>query len=518
MKQAWADGRARRGALLALDLAVRAAIVFWLAEAWVMQDDPRFAGKAIPERNTVIVGSLSLLLPAIWLFRGLDWRSYPLGLDVLYLSIYALDMGGNSFDLYDSYAHFDLIPHFHSTGAASLLVAVYWARTRHADAVRRPTSGWLLETTLVAAGAATMVHVALDAQEHYTDVLAGTVNVRGVSDTVNDLAVGLAGALIYPPLAVRWFLGRPHVGWRGAATVAVLAALAAAALTAPGPRIADAIADRFATDPPAGGLPAAVRAELMAAAGARALAPPPSATEVRHAHDGVTVDDLRAASAGGYHSVEGDVGLHGRVAVMRHDPRDPVAITFREWLDVVSAARFTIVKVDVKRDRIGPIVDDIRAAIGTSGLDECRLKLNADVLDGPGAYADLTLRERLYTRVALKLEPADLVTLGRAFPCAAVSIGAWTGPVPEGTRYGERDIRGVLSLAADLRAAGTKRVVVAARWDLLSDEFVGAMSAAGIRVDVWNSTSVRSPADPAVESGLLRSRYGDALDVIDLRK
>lgn len=483
-----------------------------------MQDDPRFAGKAIPERNTVIVGSLSLLFPAIWLFQRLDWRSYPLGLDVLYLSIYALDMGGNSFDLYDSYAHFDLIPHFHSTGASSLLVAVYWARTRHADAVRRSTSGWLIETTLVAAGVATMAHVALEVQEHYTDVLAGTVNVRGVSDTVNDLAVGLFGALIYPPLAVRWSLTPPHVGWRGAATVAVLMALAAAALSSPGPRIADAIADRFATGPPAGGLPAAVRAELMETARARALAPPPSATEVRHAHNGVTADDLREALAGGYHSVEGDVGLHGRVAVMRHDPRDPVEITFREWLDVISAAGFTIVKIDVKRDRIGPIIDDLRAAIDTSGLDECRLKLNADVLNGPGAYAALTLRERLYTRTALKLEPADLVTLGRAFPCAVISIGAWTGPVPEGTRYGERDIEDALSLAAGLRAAGTERVVVAARWDLLSDEFVAAMSTAGIRMDVWNSTSVRSPADPAAESSLLRSRYGAALDVVDLRK
>jgi hypothetical protein len=208
VEQAWSNERVRRRALLALNLAVRAGIVFWLAEAWIMQDDPRFAGKAIPERNTLIVGSLSLLFPAIWVVRRLDWSDYPLGLDVVYLSIYALDMAGNSFDLYESYTYFDLLPHFHSTGAFSLVVAVYWARSKHPDASRLRARQWLLETVVVAAGIATMVHVALEIQEYYTDVLAGTINVGGVADTVNDLAVGLAGALIYPLVAIRLFLPR----------------------------------------------------------------------------------------------------------------------------------------------------------------------------------------------------------------------------------------------------------------------------------------------------------------------
>jgi hypothetical protein len=188
---------------LAIDLALRAAIVYWLVEAWVMQDDPRFAHKAIPLRNTIIVGSLSLLVPAIWLIRRRRWSRYPAWRDSLYLSIYALDMGGNSFDLYNSYAHFDLIPHFHGTAAASLLVAMVWA----APLVRARTPGgwwWAVQTTLVAAGIATMVHVALEMQEYYTDVLAGTINVRGASDTVGDLSVGLAGAILYPLLWSAW--------------------------------------------------------------------------------------------------------------------------------------------------------------------------------------------------------------------------------------------------------------------------------------------------------------------------
>lgn len=38
----------------------------------------------------------------------------------------------------------------------------------------------------------------LEAQEHYTDQLAGTINVEGVTDTVNDLLAGLIGGVVYP--------------------------------------------------------------------------------------------------------------------------------------------------------------------------------------------------------------------------------------------------------------------------------------------------------------------------------
>jgi len=198
-------GETQRRLLLAANLVLRGAIIWWLAEAWVFRDDPRFAGKAIPERNAAIVGSLSLLIPATWVLRRRRWRDYPAGLDLMYLSIFALDMAGNSLNFYNRYRYFDLLPHLHGTGAFSVLVATWWA-ARHPGAARRGAG--LAEATLLAAGVATMVHVALEAQEYYTDVLAGTVNVGGVADTVNDLGVGLIGALVYPPLLIRWFLPR----------------------------------------------------------------------------------------------------------------------------------------------------------------------------------------------------------------------------------------------------------------------------------------------------------------------
>jgi hypothetical protein len=96
----------------------------------------------------------------------------------------------------------------------------------------------------------------------------------------------------------------------------------------------------------------------------------------------------------------------------------------------------------------------------------------------------------------LKLKPEALVHLSRTFPCAAISIGAWTGPVGPGTSYGLEDIDDTLAIAQQLHEVGARHVVVAARWDLITDQFVAAMAEAGVIVDVWNSTTVPSGFRP----------------------
>lgn len=142
-------------------------------------DDPRFAGKAIPIRNFIIVITLSLLFPVLYFWKK-RWSKYPFWWDNLYLSIFGLDMAGNSFNLYDSYFYFDLIPHFHST--ATLAVVFLGAFG---------FSFW------GGVGLANVIHMLLEAQEYYTDVFLGTHNVRGVFDVVNDLLVGVLGTVIY---------------------------------------------------------------------------------------------------------------------------------------------------------------------------------------------------------------------------------------------------------------------------------------------------------------------------------
>ncbi len=162
-----------------LNLLIRLSIFYFLAEVMLFQDDPRFAGKAIPIRNLVIVGTLSFLFPFLYFIKK-KWKKYPYWFDNIYLSIFWLDMAGNSFDLYDSYFYFDLFPHFLSTGA---LAAVFY--------------GIFKFRALKAVVIANVIHGLLEGQEIFTDVFLGTHNVRGAFDSTNDLIAGVLGAIIY---------------------------------------------------------------------------------------------------------------------------------------------------------------------------------------------------------------------------------------------------------------------------------------------------------------------------------
>lgn len=162
----------------ALNLALRSSIVAVLAEARTRPSDPRYAGKAIGTRALVMV-PLSMAVPLAHALRR-DRGAYPVWTDNLHLSIYALDLLGNHFGLYDRYRHFDAIPHAHGTGAATVVFA---------ELLDLPP--------LSAVGIAQLAHIGLEAQEYYSDVWFGLRNVRGTWDTVNDLLAGAAGSALY---------------------------------------------------------------------------------------------------------------------------------------------------------------------------------------------------------------------------------------------------------------------------------------------------------------------------------
>jgi hypothetical protein len=171
----------------ACNVLLRAGIVAILAEAILRRHDPRYEGKAIGTRGLVMI-PLSLVVPVAHRWRPRR-REYPIWTDNLWLSIFALDLAGNHFDLYDRYRYFDAIPHAHGTGAATVVV------------------GELLDLpSLSAVGIAQLGHIGLEAQEYYSDVAFGLRNVRGTWDTVNDLLAGAAGSMAYA--AIRSHLGR----------------------------------------------------------------------------------------------------------------------------------------------------------------------------------------------------------------------------------------------------------------------------------------------------------------------
>ena len=168
-----------------VNLLLRMWIVAVIVEALRRPDDPRYRGKAIGTRGSVMVPA-SLLFPLAQLLPGRRGRPYPLGTDTLYLSLFALDLAGNHFDLYDRYRYFDALPHAHGTGAFTVAAA---------ELLDLPP--------LSAVGVAQVGHVLLEAQEYYSDVLFDLHNVRGTWDTVNDLLAGVAGSVLYAALLPR---------------------------------------------------------------------------------------------------------------------------------------------------------------------------------------------------------------------------------------------------------------------------------------------------------------------------
>ena len=177
--------RSGHPAAVFVDMALRFGIVVFTIDAVVNAGDERFEGKALGPRNVGILFLFSMLFPILqWGFRR--WKKYPWWSDCLYLSVPFVDMLGNTFNLYNAVEWWDHVPHFHGPGA---LAIVFIAAFDFAP--------------MAAAGLATMLHLALEIAEYYGDVLLHTHNVKGIADSINDLAYGLAGVIAYVLIYVR---------------------------------------------------------------------------------------------------------------------------------------------------------------------------------------------------------------------------------------------------------------------------------------------------------------------------
>jgi hypothetical protein len=175
-------GRARALRLggWAVNAGLRLLIVGFVVEAMIANGDPRFDGKGIAVRNLVLAGAvLTLSVPAFHAIRGRG-RPYPVWLDALLLSVIAVDMAGNSLDLYESGWRFDLIPHTYGPFAGvSILQSLGMG---------------FGPSALIVNG----VHLLHEAQEAIGDLVFGTTNVKGAWDTASDLLAGLVGSVLVP--------------------------------------------------------------------------------------------------------------------------------------------------------------------------------------------------------------------------------------------------------------------------------------------------------------------------------
>lgn len=187
-----------------VNVLLRLLILAFTVDSLLNAGDERFAGKALGPRNLIILFGFAMLFPL--LHRVLkQWNAYPWWFDSLFLSIFFLDMAGNSANLYNTLLWFDLVSHFYGPGALAVVLI-----------------GAFGLGPLAAAGFATMLHTQLEIQEIYGDQFLGTKNVRDIMDTANDLLAGIIGATVFVLVykGTEWYQGkraRPRrVGKRGA--------------------------------------------------------------------------------------------------------------------------------------------------------------------------------------------------------------------------------------------------------------------------------------------------------------
>jgi hypothetical protein len=164
---------------LALNLLLRASILFFTFDSFINAGDDRYAGKGLSIRNLVIVLVFSMVFPALY-YKWKKWKSYPTGFDNLYLSIFWLDMFGNFVNIYNTISFWDTLPHVHGPGALALIFRALGKRT-----------------ALEATGTTNMLHAGLEVQEYVGDLLFGAQNVQGAGDTAHDIACGLIGSWAY---------------------------------------------------------------------------------------------------------------------------------------------------------------------------------------------------------------------------------------------------------------------------------------------------------------------------------
>ena len=194
--------------------------------------------------------------------------------------------------------------------------------------------------------------------------------------------------------------------------------------------------------------------------------------EIRH-----TVDypyQLLAALETPTFSAEANVTVVDGIASLQHDPRVPMGMALLDFLEYAAIAEFPIVKLDIKRDLVGPIMDDVQQAVDRFGLDPQRVHFNANVFRGPGVEDDIfgarndkPFTDRMYNLMVMELETSDLIRITRRFPDSTIVISSTTatGPLDEG--YTQDHLEQFISAAAEVREVNPDQsIAFAVRGDL----------------------------------------------------
>jgi hypothetical protein len=183
---------------LALDLAVKLALVALLAYAVSHQNLPQFHGKSMTGR-AIAYPFAALLVPVIWWIISRRRRiAYPFAVDILIVLPFLIDTAGNAANLYDTVTWWDDVNHLVNW---AILVAGFGLMLR-----RKQLQPWTVFGLAVGFGATTAILWEL--LEYVTFIRNSPELTTAYHDTLGDLALGLLGSVI-AATAVAWLGRRP---------------------------------------------------------------------------------------------------------------------------------------------------------------------------------------------------------------------------------------------------------------------------------------------------------------------
>jgi hypothetical protein len=178
--------------LLVLDVSLKVALVALLIFAVARPDLPQFAGKAMTGRAIAYPLAI-LVVPVVWWFTGRRRHvAYPYVLDILVGLPFLIDTAGNALNLYDTIGWWDDANHFVNwailvTGFGQLLV-------------RLPVGE--LDAWGLAVGFGAVTAILWEFIEYWTFIRHSSELRTAYTDTLGDLALGLAGSVLAATLTV----------------------------------------------------------------------------------------------------------------------------------------------------------------------------------------------------------------------------------------------------------------------------------------------------------------------------
>jgi hypothetical protein len=174
----------------------KGALVLLLVLALLYPDQGNLRDKAAGMR-AVGYPLISFTVPLLWWTLWRDRMAFPWLPDLLITITCFTDILGNRMDLYDTVVWFDDWMHFMNTG---LLAAAFILLT-----LPRHVGVWRVVERALAFGATAAI--AWEVAEFFAFISRSTEREFAYADTLGDLALGVAGALV-AAIVLRW-------SWRG---------------------------------------------------------------------------------------------------------------------------------------------------------------------------------------------------------------------------------------------------------------------------------------------------------------